>query len=125
MNTLYFVNGASGHIGNNLVRALAYQGRKVRAGLRKKDGFHTLKGVGCEIVYSDFLDHVSLGKALVGVDILFCVAAAREHWALHLEKNIVRPNLIGTEPALDHSASIVCFRHTDLGETEAGHGVLV
>ncbi len=100
MDTLYFVNGATGHIGNNLVRALVSQGKKVRASVRNRDCIGSLREIGCEIVCSDFSDLQSLRKALQGVDILFCVAAAREHWALNPEKDIVRPNIIGTENML-------------------------
>ncbi|MEH0761414.1 NAD-dependent epimerase/dehydratase family protein [Vibrio sp. 16] len=90
------VTGATGHLGNNLVRELSRQGHQVRAGVRNLSKSDSLKGVDCDIVYCDLLDVTSLQTALDGVDVLYQVAAVFKHWAEDEEKEIVEPNLIGT-----------------------------
>lgn len=94
------VTGATGHLGNNLVRELSRQGHQVRAGVRNLSKSDSLKGVDCDIVYCDLLDVTSLQTALEGVDVLYQVAAVFKHWAEDEEKEIVEPNLIGTKNIL-------------------------
>lgn len=94
------VTGANGHLGNNLVRELLKQGYQVRAGIRNMNNADSLTGLDCEIIHCDFLDKESLKKSLKGVETLYHVAAVFKHWAKDEEKEIVEPNIIGTENIL-------------------------
>ncbi|AXT71175.1 NAD-dependent epimerase/dehydratase family protein [Vibrio sp. dhg] len=95
------VTGASGHVGNNLVRALSRQGDYVRAGIRNLKKSDSLQGIDCDVVYCDLLDKASLREALNGIDTLYQVAAVFKHWAEDEEAEIVNPNLIGTRNILE------------------------
>jgi len=67
------VTGAAGHAGNNLVRALLAQGRRVRA-LVHRDR-RALEGLDVEIVEVDIRDLASLRRALGGVKVVYHTAA--------------------------------------------------
>ncbi len=76
------VTGASGHIGNNLVRSLVSQGHHVRALVHRSgpsatepDGPRALAGVACEQVSGDVGDPESLDRAFAGVDHVYHLAA--------------------------------------------------
>ena len=70
---LIAVTGASGHVGNNLVRALVEAGHQVRA-LVHRDR-EPLEGLPVEIVQIDVLDLASLERAFQGVEVVFHLAA--------------------------------------------------
>ncbi len=67
------VTGASGHIGGNLVRALAGAGRAARA-LVHEEG-RALDGVAVEQVRGDVLDPASLDRAFAGAEVVYHLAA--------------------------------------------------
>jgi len=67
------VTGASGHIGNNLVRALLSHGEHVRA-LVHHDS-KALEGLDVETVHGDVLDTETLENAFEGADVVFHTAA--------------------------------------------------
>ena len=67
------VTGASGHIGNNLVRALLNEGRRVRVLVHRSD--QGLEGLDLERVQGDVLDYASLCKAFDGAETVFHLAA--------------------------------------------------
>ncbi|WP_051305762.1 NAD-dependent epimerase/dehydratase family protein [Desulfogranum mediterraneum] len=104
MKKISLVTGANGHLGNNLVRALAAQGETVRAGMRNLAKRHSLEGVKCEIVQADVLDKASMVRALQGVDTLYQVAAVFKHWAADPHREILLPNIMGTEYTLEAAA---------------------
>ena len=74
-----FVTGATGLLGNNLVRALVDQGAKVKALSRSKEKwtsqFGTVAGPEIEIVIGDMEDVAAFEHRLQGVDVLFHTAA--------------------------------------------------
>jgi dihydroflavonol-4-reductase len=78
------VTGAAGHAGANLVRALAAQGRPVRAlvHLDRK----ALEGLDVEVVKGDICDLDSLLKAFEGAEVVYHLAAriaiGNEPWSL-------------------------------------------
>jgi dihydroflavonol-4-reductase len=84
------VTGAAGHIGANLVRALAAEGRPVRA-LVHLDR-QALEGLDIEVVSGDICDLDSLKKAFEGAEVVYhlaaCIAIANEPWSLLEAVNI-------------------------------------
>jgi dihydroflavonol-4-reductase len=67
------VTGAAGHAGNNLVRALLAQGRRVRA-LVHRDR-RALEGLDVEIIEGDVRDFASLRRAFDSADVVYHTAA--------------------------------------------------
>jgi dihydroflavonol-4-reductase len=68
------VTGATGHIGNVLVRELVADGQTVRALLLPNDDTRPLAGLGAEIVYGNVTDIRSLESAFTGADVVFHLA---------------------------------------------------
>jgi len=73
MTTL--VTGATGHIGNNLVRALLAQRERVRVLCRPGADPKPLAGLDVERFEGDLRDAPSLARAVAGVDRVYHVAA--------------------------------------------------
>jgi nucleoside-diphosphate-sugar epimerase len=73
MTTL--VTGATGHIGNNLVRALLARGERVRVLCRPGSSPKPLAGLEVERVEGDLRDAPSLARAVVGATRVYHVAA--------------------------------------------------
>jgi dihydroflavonol-4-reductase len=69
------VTGATGHIGNVLVRELLGRGQPVRALVRPGKTPLALAGLDVEIVHGDILDTDSLERAMQGVDLVYHLAA--------------------------------------------------
>ncbi len=69
------VTGATGHIGNVLVRQLLARGERVRVLVRPGRPLTALKDLPVELAYGDLLDGESLLGALVGVDVVYHLAA--------------------------------------------------
>lgn len=104
MGKTILVTGANGHLGNNLVRKIVANGKRVKAGVRNIQNRKPFEGVNCEIIHADLLDKNSLAKALKDVDTLYQVAAVYRHWAKNPEKEIIQPNLTGTKNILEAAA---------------------
>ena len=68
------VTGATGHVGNVLVRELLTRGQVVRALVLPNDDLRPLAGLDVEIVYGDVSDITSLESAFAGADIVFHLA---------------------------------------------------
>lgn len=68
------VTGATGHIGNVLVRKLVEQGQEVRAFYWYRENPLSLSGVDAELFPGDILDIGLLRKAMEGVDIIYHLA---------------------------------------------------
>jgi dihydroflavonol-4-reductase len=92
------VTGAAGHIGANLVRALAAQGRPVRA-LVHLDR-QALEGLDIEVVSGDIRDPESLLKAFKGAEVVYHLAArisiSGDPWSL-----LEAVNVIGTRNVVE------------------------
>jgi nucleoside-diphosphate-sugar epimerase len=73
MTTL--VTGATGHIGNNLVRALLARQERVRVLCRPDSSPKPLAGLDVERVLGDLRDAPSLARAVAGVERVYHVAA--------------------------------------------------
>jgi dihydroflavonol-4-reductase len=68
------VTGASGHIGNVLVRELLTQGQAVRALVLPNDDRRPLEGLDIELVQGDVTDLSSLKAAFAGAELVFHLA---------------------------------------------------
>lgn len=113
-----FVTGATGLLGNNLVRELIVRGFTVKALVRShnkgQQQFAGLKGV--ELVLGDMADVPAFSKELQGCDVVFHTAAffrdnykGGSHW-----KELKRINVDGTQCLIEQTyrAGIRCFVQT-------------
>jgi dihydroflavonol-4-reductase len=71
---MILVTGATGHIGNVLIRKLLKRKEKVRAMVMPQEDRRALKGLNVEIVEGDVLDVKSLRQAMHGVEKVFHLA---------------------------------------------------
>jgi dihydroflavonol-4-reductase len=71
---MILVTGATGHIGNVLIRKLLRRKEKVRAMVMPHEDRAALKGLDVEIVEGDVLDLKSLRQAMQGVERVFHLA---------------------------------------------------
>ncbi|ESQ81833.1 oxidoreductase [Asticcacaulis sp. AC466] len=114
---LAFVTGATGLLGNNLVRELIAAGWRVRALVRSPDkARQQFAGLDIDIVRGDMLDIAGFASALAGVDTLFHTAAyfrdsykGGRHWDA-----LYAANVDGTRHLLGHAyrAGVRRFVHT-------------
>lgn len=125
---MILVTGASGHLGNVLVRELIAEGEKVRALVYPGEALQSLHGMLIEVIVGDVLDRKLLQKAMIGIDTVFHLAgviAIRPG----MEEMMTRVNVEGTrnvaETALEygvrrfiHVSSVHAFRREP-------HGVII
>jgi dihydroflavonol-4-reductase len=74
VNNMRLVTGATGHIGNVLVRELLAQGEKIRVMLLPNENSKALDGLDVERVQGDVLDVESLRRAMDGIKIVYHLA---------------------------------------------------
>jgi dihydroflavonol-4-reductase len=72
---MQLVTGATGHIGNVLVRQLLERGERLRALVRPGNTPFAIQGLDLEIVPGDVLELDSLERAMEGIDIVYHLAA--------------------------------------------------
>lgn len=72
------VTGATGHIGNVLVRKLVQKGYDVTAFVFKNENIDYLKDLNIKFKYGDVRDINSLEKAFKGIDTVFHLAGIIE-----------------------------------------------
>ena len=104
MEQTSLVTGSGGHLGNNLVRALAAKGVPVVAAVRNPEHRTRLPASGCKMVTANLLDKASLASAMRGVTTLYQVGAVFKHWAKDPEREIYQANLAATRNALEAAA---------------------
>jgi nucleoside-diphosphate-sugar epimerase len=92
---MQLVTGATGHVGNVLIRRLLECGQRVRALVRPGKSPLALQNLDVEIVLGDVLDPESLARALAGVDVVYHLAA-RISIAPGADAETERVNLEGT-----------------------------
>ncbi len=68
------VTGATGHIGNVLVRELAKRGEKVRVLVLPGEDLSPLNGLDIEVIEGNILDNCCLGPAFEGIEYVFHLA---------------------------------------------------
>ncbi|MFC1919958.1 NAD-dependent epimerase/dehydratase family protein [Chloroflexota bacterium] len=74
MNDVIAITGATGHVGNVLVRELLASRKVVRALVMPEDDCRSLSGLDVEIVHGDVTDSASLESAFTGADLVFHLA---------------------------------------------------
>jgi dihydroflavonol-4-reductase len=72
---MILVTGASGHIGNVLVRELERSGQSVRVLALPSENLKPLAGTHAEILLGNICDPASLARAMRGVDVVYHLAA--------------------------------------------------
>lgn len=92
---LTVVTGASGHIGNNLVRALLAQGRRLRVVVR--DDQRAIEGLEAERVRADLREPESLRRAFTGAEVVYHLAG--------------RISITGDEGGLVHQTNVLGTRN--------------
>jgi len=93
------VTGATGHIGNTLVRTLLSRGGNVRVLVRPGKPIPALAGLPVEIAYGDVLEPDSLNGAMEGIGIVYHLAA-RISFEAGPDPQTMRVNLEGTRNVL-------------------------
>ncbi len=96
---MILITGATGHIGNVLVRELLRQGAGVRALVRPGKIPLSLSGLEVEIVEGDILDPESLNRAMRGMEFVYHLAA-RISILPGADPELERVNLEGTRNVL-------------------------
>ncbi|MDD3588267.1 MAG: NAD-dependent epimerase/dehydratase family protein, partial [Thermoguttaceae bacterium] len=74
MENLVLITGASGFIGNHLVRALTQHGFRARCLVRKTSKTEELLSCGAELAYGDVTDAESVTSAIEGTSLVFHLA---------------------------------------------------
>ena len=129
--SLAFVTGATGLLGNNLVRELLADGWRVRALVRSPEkAARQFAGLGVEIVQGDMLNVPGFAEALAGVDVIFHTAAyfrdsykGGSHWPA-----LKAANVDGTRALLAaaHGAGVRRFIHvSSIAVLDGAPGALI
>lgn len=79
-STRALVTGGTGFIGSHVVRTLMSQGLAVHVLVRPTSDQQGLRGLPVTFIEGSLTDHVSLERAVEGVDVLFHVAADYRLW---------------------------------------------
>lgn len=127
---MILVTGATGYLGNLLVKALAKKGNRVRGLVVKGDPLlDRIAGTGCEIVEGDITSAATLGPAFQGVRTVIHLAAVMVSHNKELffrinydgTKNVVEAAVkAGVEHFIYISAAAANYRiRTDYGITKA------
>jgi dihydroflavonol-4-reductase len=106
------VTGATGFIGANLIEALTQRGWQARALRRQTSSLRALEALNYESAIGDINLPETLPAAMVGVDVVYHVAASADYWRSDKHK-MMRVNVDGTrnvlQAALDAGVKRVVF----------------
>jgi dihydroflavonol-4-reductase len=124
---MILVTGATGHIGNVLVRKLLGQGEDVRALVWRGEDTTPLKGLAVEQVEGDVLDPASLEPAMHGVDTVYHLAGIISImpgrnpfvWRVNVEgtRNVLEAARRASVRRLIYTSSIHAIARAPLGVT--------
>lgn len=114
------VTGATGHLGNVLVRNLVEQGERVRALVLRGESLTPLEGLPIEIVSGDILDEEILRFAMQGVKRVFHLASLiairpgkdEKVWQVNVEgtRNVIQAVFAAGVKQLIYTSSIHALR---------------
>ncbi len=113
-----FVTGATGHIGNVLVKELYYSGYQVTSLVLPKDNYKMIEPYS-EIVFGNILDREFLDRTITGYDIVFHLAGMVEIGS-GKKKQIYKVNIQGTKNVVD---SCIANRIRRLVYTSSVHAI--
>jgi len=100
-----FVTGATGFIGEHLVRKLRERGDEIVALVRTPDKASTLRELGCELVEGDLSSDEAIRRGVQGCDSVFHAAAVYKVGIPKTERDpMFDANVRGTERVLDAAA---------------------
>lgn len=105
------VTGATGFIGSHLTRALAAEGRSVRALVRRGGDSDALRAIGVEIVEGDITHPDSLPEALDGIVRVFHCAALVSDWGSWEDFRAVNVTGVANMLTASHAANVDRFIH--------------
>lgn len=114
---MILVTGASGHLGNVLVRALLERGHHVRVLLRRPPS-PALEGLDVEVVRGDLFDQPAIEAACDGAEWIFHCAAMIST----IERNtraVERVNVLGTRNMIDAALNCGAERFVYVSSVEA------
>ena len=121
------MTGATGFLGQHLLRELIASGTKVRALSRSAAGDAVVRGLGAEPVRGDVTDADAVRAAMTGVDAVFHTAADTNTWRPNNDSQ-TRTNLGGAQNLLAaaKAANVSEFMHTSSisAYSHLVHGVL-
>ena len=113
---LVLVTGATGLLGNNVVRLLLQQGHQVRVLVRDPRIDKSLAGLNVEVVPGDLREPDQIATATIGADVVIN-SAAMVHIGWHKEKLMQQVNIEGAkaigEAALKQGARLVHVSSVD------------
>jgi len=111
--TTVLLTGASGFLGQHVLRELVAAGAEVRALSRREETDAVIRKLGGTPVRADVTDVASLTAAMTGVDAVFHTAADTNTWRPHNDAQ-TRTNVGGAENLLAaaKAASVRSFMHT-------------
>ncbi|MEW6432881.1 MAG: NAD-dependent epimerase/dehydratase family protein [Myxococcota bacterium] len=112
------VTGATGHLGNVLVRALLGRGRPVRAVVQPGDDLTPLAGLPVEVVRADVNERPALLAAFEGGDVVFHLAGIVSIGAGG-DARMVRVNVDGTANVVEACAARGVRRLVHVGSVHA------
>ncbi|MFZ5478515.1 MAG: NAD-dependent epimerase/dehydratase family protein [Myxococcota bacterium] len=99
------VTGASGHVGNHVVRAAVAAGHTAVAFVRPAADRRALAGAHCEVREGDLLDAVTVRRAAEGVEAVIHVGAVHRNLA-RTPDEMMRPAVEGTRNVLDAARAV-------------------
>jgi dihydroflavonol-4-reductase len=124
---MVLVTGATGHVGNVLVRELLSRGQRVRAMILPGEGRASLQGLDVEFVEGDVRDPTTLERALAGVETVYHLAGVisimpgAEELMRQVNvqgvRNVVQAALRAGVRRLVHTSSVHAFQHVPPGVT--------
>ncbi len=116
---MILVTGATGHVGNVLVRELLARGERVRALVLPGEPRDSLDGLDVELVEGDVLDPPSLERAMQGVQVVYHLAGVisifsapdplMERVNIEGVRNVARAALRAGVRRMVHASSIHAF----------------
>ena len=122
---MILVTGATGHIGNVLVRQLLEKGEQVRALIWRGEDTRSLRDLEVETIEGDVLDLSSLWEAFQGVRGVFHLAGmisimpGRDStiWRVNVEgtKNVIKTAIESGVKRLVYTSSIHAIRRMERG----------